>query len=49
MNCKISFKERAELAIALLSKQSPVTLEEARKQALWLKQTSISKEKKQKD
>jgi hypothetical protein len=47
MNYNLSFKERAKLAMELLSKQSPVTLEEARKQALWLKEQSNSKVKKQ--
>jgi hypothetical protein len=46
MNYNLSFKERAKLAMELLSKQSPVTLEEARKQALWLKEQSNSKVKK---
>ena len=49
MNCKISFVERAKLAMEILSKQPPVTLEEAKAQAEWLKRTSRTKEKKQKD
>ena len=36
----LTFKERAEIAIELLSKQKPVTLEEARAQAQWLKEMS---------
>jgi hypothetical protein len=47
MNSNLSFKERAKLALELLSKQSPVTLEEARKQVEWLKEQSRSKNKKQ--
>lgn len=46
MNYKISFQERAKLGMEMLSKQKPVTLEEARAQAEWLKQASKSKEKK---
>ena len=40
MNYNISFKERAKLAMENLSKQAPVTLEEARQQVEWLKNTS---------
>jgi hypothetical protein len=47
MNYKISFQERAKLGMEILSKQSPVTLEEARAQALRLSQASKSKVKKQ--
>ena len=47
MNCKISFQERAKLATELLSKQSPVTLEQARQQAQWLKKISATNRKKQ--
>lgn len=47
MNYKMSFQERAKLSMEQLSKQSPVTLEEARAQAEWLKKVSKSKEKKQ--
>lgn len=43
MNYKISFQERVALAMIQLSKQSPVTLEMARKQAKWLKENSITK------
>ena len=43
MNYKISFQERAKLSMEQLSKQSPVTLEEARAQAKWLKEMSASK------
>jgi hypothetical protein len=45
MNLKTSFKERAKLAAENLSKQSPYTLEEAKKQAQWLKQNSTTKNK----
>jgi len=47
MNYNISFEERARIAKKLLSNQSPVTLEKARKQALWLKEISTTKQKKQ--
>lgn len=47
MNYSISFQERAKLAIELLSKQSPVTLSMARKQAMKLKTQSKSSNKKQ--
>ena len=47
MNYKISFQERAAKAMILLSKQSPVNLEKARAQALWLKTNSKTKLKKQ--
>lgn len=47
MNYKISFKERAKIAMEQLAKQPPVTLEQARAQAKWLSQASKSKEKKQ--
>ena len=46
MNLKLSFNERAKLAMENLSKQSPYTLEEAKKQVLWLKQNSTAKKKK---
>ena len=48
MNYKISFEEMAKLGEEQLSKQKPVTLEEARKQAQWLKRQSTTKKKKQK-
>lgn len=48
MNCKISFKERTALAMMRLSKQPPVTLEQARQQAQWLKKNTKTKIKKQK-
>ncbi|SIS32843.1 hypothetical protein SAMN05421639_102393 [Chryseobacterium shigense] len=36
MNYKISFQERARLGMDMLSKKSPVTLEQAKSQArLW--------------
>ena len=47
MNCKISFQERAKVAKKLLSKQLPITLEQARAQALWLKTISITSNKKE--
>ena len=47
MNYKISFQERAKLGMEMLSKRSPVTLEEARAQVLRLNQASKSKLKKQ--
>jgi hypothetical protein len=47
MNYNISFQERAKLGMEILSKQSPVTLEEARAQAKRLSQASQSKVKKQ--
>lgn len=43
MNCKISFEERAKLSMEQLSKQLPVTLEQARVQAKWLKEVGTSK------
>ncbi|MBW4362548.1 hypothetical protein [Flavobacterium taihuense] len=46
MNYKISFHERAKLSMEQISKQPPVTLEEARAQAEWLKNISISSDKK---
>ena len=47
MNYAISFQERAKLAMEQLSKQSPITLETARKQAKQLQTKSTSKNKKQ--
>ena len=49
MNYKISFQERAALAMMQLSKQSPVTLEAAREQVQWLKKNTKTKHKKQRD
>jgi hypothetical protein len=46
MDYNISFRERAALAMMQLSKQSPVTLEEAREQARWLKQNTKTKKRK---
>lgn len=46
MNYTISFQERVKLAMEQLSKQSPVTLENAKKQVEFLKQKSTSKNKK---
>jgi len=47
MNCKLTFKERAEISMEQLAKQAPITLEQARVQAKWLKESSTSKVKKQ--
>lgn len=46
MNYNLSFQERAKLSMEQLSKQQPVTLEEAKAQVKWLKGSSISKNKK---
>lgn len=46
MNYKLTFQERAKIGMEKLAKQEPVTLEEARAQAKWLKELSTSKEKK---
>lgn len=46
MNYKISFRERAALAMINLSKQKPITLEEMRAQVKWLKENSKTKERK---
>lgn len=43
MKYTMSFQERAKLALEQLSKQSPVTLTMAKKQAQLLKTRSISK------
>ncbi|MGE6356181.1 hypothetical protein ACQKCJ_20110 [Flavobacterium sp. NPDC079362] len=47
MNCKLTFKERAELGMEILAKQRPVTLEQARAQAKRLKEASTLKVKKE--
>ncbi|EPE01231.1 hypothetical protein [Capnocytophaga sp. oral taxon 336] len=47
MSYKLSFAERAKLAMEILSKQPPVTLEEAREQARKVRERSTSKTKKQ--
>jgi hypothetical protein len=47
MKYNISFQERAKLSTTILSKQPVVTLKEAKAQALWLKNTSKSSNKKQ--
>jgi hypothetical protein len=47
MNYTISFQERAKLGLEQLSKQLPVTLTMASKQARLLQTRSISKKKKQ--
>lgn len=46
MNYKISFQEMNKLAQEVLSKQSPVTLEKAKKQVQALKNQSSQKLKK---
>ena len=46
MNLNISFEERAKLSAIILSKQHPVTIVEARKQAQWLKTNTTKKKKK---
>ena len=43
MNTKLTFKERAEIAMKMLEKQGPVTLEEARIQAKLVKENSKNK------
>jgi hypothetical protein len=48
MNYTISFQERVKLGLEQLSKQSPVTLEMARQQALNLKSQSKSGNKNKK-
>ena len=47
MNYKISFQERAKLGMEMLSKRSPVSLEDAKLQAMQLKTASKSNLKKQ--
>jgi hypothetical protein len=47
MSYKISFQERAKLAMEHLSRQSPVTYEKALEQVKRLKEMSQSKVKKQ--
>jgi hypothetical protein len=49
MKYSVSFQERLRLSMMQLSNQSPVTLEEARQQAQWIKRASTAKAKKQKD
>ena len=49
MSYKISFQERAQLAVENLSKQSPVTYEKALKQVEKLKEQSQAKVKKQRN
>ncbi len=49
MNYKISFRERAAQAMMRLSKQPPITLEQAREQVQWLKKNTKTKHKKQRD
>lgn len=38
MNNKLTFEERAKIGFEMLKKQKPVTLDEARKQVLRLKE-----------
>jgi hypothetical protein len=45
MKYNISFQERAKLSMEILSKQSLVSLEEAKQQVIWLKKISTSKKK----
>jgi hypothetical protein len=45
----MSFQERAKLGMEKLSKQSPTTLDKAKKQAQVLKNQSSSKNKKSRD
>ncbi len=47
MNYKISFQECAKIGMELLSKRLPVTLEDAKLQAMQLKTASKSNLKKQ--
>lgn len=47
MNYKISFQERAALAMMHLSKQLPTTLAMAKEQVQWLKKNTKTKQKKQ--
>jgi hypothetical protein len=49
MNYKISFQERAQLAMEQLSKQSPVTYEKALEQVKRLKEMSQVEVKKQRN
>lgn len=46
MKYKITFQERARLGMEMLSKKSPITLEQARAQAKWLKEASALNVKK---
>jgi hypothetical protein len=43
----MTFKERAKIAEEILSRQLPVTLEEARAQAVWLKRISTAEVRKE--
>lgn len=49
MNYAMSFQERARLGLEQLSRQLPVTLQMARRQAQLLKTQSATKSKKQRD
>lgn len=48
MNYKITFQEMAQLGIELLKKQPPVTLDEAKAQAKWLKEQGGTKRNRKK-
>ena len=45
MNYKISFQERAVLAMTQLSKQLPISLEQAKEQVQWLKKNTKTNQK----
>ena len=45
----MSFQERSKLGMEKLSKQSPVTLDKAKKQAQTLKEQSATKNKKRRN
>lgn len=47
MNYNITFQERTTLAMMHLSKQLPVSLEQAKKQAKQIKENTKTKKKKQ--
>jgi hypothetical protein len=47
MSYAMSFQERAKLGMEKLSKQQPVTLKIALEQVKWLRDRSITKNKKQ--
>ncbi|HEY5408712.1 MAG TPA: hypothetical protein VIJ92_16575 [Ginsengibacter sp.] len=49
MNYKISFQEMSEMGQKILSKQSPITLKQAKEQVERLKLLSVKKNKKQRN
>lgn len=49
MNSKLSFRERAAIAMMHLSKQLPNTLEQAKEQVQWLKKNTKTKQKKERN